>query len=108
MKKMKRRGMQYRDIRIDYLGLNALHLDVAEIDDDLLKKQNEVVLRICVWGDDKKELQKLVPEISPLQLNGPPGASFFGGRSHIANVVALWPTLIDRSAVDLQTHFVEV
>ena len=32
MKKMKRKGLQYEDIRIDYIGLNALHLDVAEID----------------------------------------------------------------------------
>jgi len=108
MKKMKRKNMKYRDFRIDYLGLNALHLGCAEIDDDLLKKQNEVVLRMCFWCDDKKEAQKIIPEISPLQLNGPPGASFFGGRAHVQDVVALWPTLIDRSALDLQTHFVEV
>lgn len=107
-KKMARKNMRYRDIRVDYLGLNALHLDVAEIDDDLIRRQNEVVLRICVWMDDKKEAQKLIPEISPLQLNGPPGASFFGGRAHVQDVVALWPTLIDRSALDLQTHFVEI
>ncbi|MBQ8986170.1 MAG: DUF1446 domain-containing protein [Lachnospiraceae bacterium] len=108
MKKMKRKNMKYRDFRIDYLGLNALHLGCAEIDDDLLKKQNEVVLRMCFWCDDKKEAQKIIPEISPLQLNGPPGASFFGGRAHVQDVVALWPTLIDRSALDLQTHFLEV
>ena len=108
MKKMKRKNMKYRDFRIDYLGLNALHLGCAEIDDDLLRKQNEVVLRMCFWCDDKKEAQKIIPEISPLQLNGPPGASFFGGRAHVQDVVALWPTLIDRSALDLQTHFVEV
>ncbi|MBQ9062429.1 MAG: DUF1446 domain-containing protein, partial [Eubacterium sp.] len=48
LKKMKRRNMKYRDIRIDYLGLNALHLNVAEIDEDLLSKQNEVVLHMCV------------------------------------------------------------
>ena len=46
MKKMKRKGMQYEDLRIDYVGLNALHLDVAEIDDDLIRRTNEVVLRI--------------------------------------------------------------
>jgi hypothetical protein len=108
MKKMKRKNMKYRDFRIDYLGLNALHLGCAEIDDDLLRKQNEVVLRMCFWCDDKKEAQKIIPEISPLQLNGPPGASFFGGRAHVQDVVALWPTLIDRSALDLQTHFLEV
>ena len=108
MKKMKRKNMKYEDIRIDYLGLNALHLDVAEIDDDLIKRTNEVVLRIAVRVKDKAEAQKLIPEISPLQLNGPPGASFFGGRSHIQDVIGLWPTLIDRDLVKLKSHILEV
>ena len=80
MKKMKRKGMQYEDLRIDYVGLNALHLDVAEVDDDLIKRMNEVVLRIAIRTKEKRDAQMIIPEISPLQLNGPPGASFFGGR----------------------------
>lgn len=108
MKKMKRKNMRYEDIRIDYLGLNALHMGVAEIDEDLIKKMNEVVLRISVRVKDKAEARKLIPEISPLQLNGPPGASFFGGRSHIQDVIGLWPTLIDRDKVKLTSHILEV
>ena len=108
MKKMERKGMVYDDVRIDYVGLNALHLDCAEIDDDLLKKQNEVVLRIAFQTQSKKEAEKIIPEISPLQLNGPPGASFFGGRAHVTTVVGLWPTLIDRDLVDLESHILEV
>ncbi len=104
MKKMERKGMKYRDIRIDYIGLNALHLDVAEYDDDYLKKLNECVLRISVLTDTKEEAQKLVPEIAPLQLNGPPGASFFGGRAKVQEVIGLWPTLIPRDAVKLESH----
>ncbi len=108
MKKMKRKGMQYEDIRIDYLGLNALHLDVAEIDDELIKRTNEVVLRIAIRTKDKKNAKMIIPEISPLQLNGPPGASFFGGRAHVTDVIGLWPTLIPRDAVTLQSHILEV
>jgi hypothetical protein len=108
MKKMKRKGLQYEDIRIDYLGLNALHLNVAEIDKDLIKKMNEVVLRIAIRVKEKAEAMKLIPEISPLQLNGPPGASFFGGRSPIQDVIGLWPTLIDRDEVKLTSHVLEV
>lgn len=108
MKKMKRKGMKYEDIRIDYLGLNALHLDVAEVDDDLIKRMNEVVLRIAIRTHDKKDAQMIIPEISPLQLNGPPGASFFGGRAHVTDVIGLWPTLIPRDAVELQSHILEV
>lgn len=108
MKKMERKGMQYEDLRIDYLGLNALHLGVAEIDDDLIARTNEVVLRIAVRSKEKKDVSMLIPEISPLQLNGPPGASFFGGRAHAQDVVGLWPTLIDRNLVELTSHVVEV
>ena len=100
--------MQYDDLRIDYLGLNALHLGVAEIDDDLIARTNEVVLRIAARSKEKKDVSMLIPEIAPLQLNGPPGASFFGGRAHAQDVVGLWPTLIDRDLVELTSHVVEV
>ena len=108
MKKMKRKGMQYEDLRVDYVGLNALHLDTAEVDEDLIKRMNEVVLRIAIRTKDKKDAQLIIPEISPLQLNGPPGASFFGGRAHITDVIGLWPTLIPRDAVKLESHILEV
>lgn len=108
MKKMERKSMQYEDLRIDYLGLNALHLDVAEIDEDLIARTNEVVLRIAVRSKEKKDVSMIIPEISPLQLNGPPGASFFGGRAHVQDVVGLWPTLIDRNLVELTSYVVEV
>ncbi|MDR1832364.1 MAG: DUF1446 domain-containing protein [Fusobacteriaceae bacterium] len=108
MKKMKRKNLRYEDIRIDYLGLNALHLDVAEYDEELIKRLNEVVLRIAIRVKDKEEAKKLIPEISPLQLNGPPGASFFGGRSQIQDVIGLWPALIDRDLVTLTSHMLEV
>lgn len=108
MKKMKRKNLRYEDMRIDYLGLNALHLGVAEIDDDMLRKQNEVVLRIAIRTDDKEEAKKIIPEISPLQLNGPPGASFFGGRAKVREVIGLWPTFIPRDAVEMESHILEV
>lgn len=108
MKKMVRKGMQYEDLRIDYLGLNALQLNVAELDEDLIQRTNECVLRIAVRTKEKKDAAMLIPEIAPLQLNGPPGATFFGGRAHVEDVVGLWPTLIDRDQVELTTHLVEV
>lgn len=108
MKKMKRKGLQYEDIRIDYIGLNALHLDVAEIDPKEVKDLNEVVLRIAIRTKTKEECAKIVPEFAPLQLNGPPGASFFGGRAKIQEVIGLWPTLIPRDAVHLDSHILEI
>ena len=108
MKKLKRKGLKAEEIRIDYIGVNALHLNVAETSPEMLKDMNEVVLRIAVRTLTKDEAYKLVPEIAPLQLNGPPGASFFGGRPHVQEVIGLWPTLIPRDALKLETHMVTV
>ena len=96
------------EIHISYVGLNALHLDVANMDPELVKNMNEVVLRIALRTQEKEEAQKLIPEIAPLQLNGPPGASFFGGRAKVSEVIGLWPTLIPRDAVRLTANMVEV
>ncbi len=108
MKKMKRKNLKAEDIRIDYLGVNALHLDVAEIDEEEIKNLNECVLRIAIRTLEKDEAKKIIPEISPLQLNGPPGASFFGGRAKIQEVIGLWPTMIPRDAVKMESHVLEV
>ncbi len=108
MKKMKRKNLQAEDILIDYIGLNSLHLGVADMSPERVNNLNEVVLRIAVRTKTKEEASKIVPEIAPLQLNGPPGASFFGGRAHVQEVIGLWPTLIPRSLVDLQPRMLEV
>lgn len=108
MKKMKRKNLQAEDVRIDYIGLNALHLGVADISDEMAKNLNEVVMRIAIRTKAKEEAEKLIPEIAPLQLNGPPGASFFGGRAHVQEVIGLWPTLIPRDCVELVPHIAEV
>ena len=106
MKKMRRKNMKAEDIHISYVGLNSLHLGVADMNQ--AKDINEVVLRIAVRSDEKSEVEKLIPEISPLQLNGPPGASFFGGRAKAQEVIGLWPTFVPRDAVKLTSHVLEV
>ena len=72
MKKMKKRGMKADDVHISYIGLNSLHLGVADMSEEALKNLNECVLRIAVFSEDKNECAKIIPEISPMQLNGPP------------------------------------
>ena len=108
MKKMRRKKLQTEDARIDFLGLNALHLGVANMSEEAIKDMNEVVLRIAIRTKSKEEAKKLIPEISPLQLNGPPGASFFGGRAKIQDVIGLWPTMIPRNLVDMKSNILEV
>lgn len=104
-KRLKKKNLQAEEIRVDYLGLNALHGPLAT---KPTEEPNEVVLRIAIRTKDKKEAQKLAPEIAPLQLNGPPGACFFGGRPKVSEIIALWPTLIPRDAVTLTPYLKEV
>lgn len=108
MKKMKRKNLKVEDMRIDYIGLNSLHLGLADTSLEVVNNLNEVVLRIAIRTLEKEEAYKIVPEIAPLQLNGPPGASFFGGRARIQEVIALWPTFIPKDAVKLTSHIREV
>jgi len=108
MKKMAKRGMKAEDVHISYIGLNSLHLGVADMREETVRNLNECVMRIAVFSEDKQECAKIIPEISPMQLNGPPGASFFGGRAHVQEVMALWPTCVPRDVLDVQAHIREV
>lgn len=108
MKKMRRLGMKADDVHISYIGLNSLHLGVADMSEEALANLNECVLRIAIFSKDKKECAKIIPEVSPMQLNGPPGASFFGGRPHVQEVMALWPTCVPRDALQIESHILEV
>ena len=75
---------------------------------EILLALYDYCVRSAVMAKEKKDVSMLIPEISPLQLNGPPGACFFGGRAHAQDVVGRWPTLIDRSLVQLETFVEEV
>ena len=108
MKKMEHLGMKVEDVHISYIGLNSLHLSVADMSPETVERLNECVLRIAVFSRDKSQVAKIIPEISPLQLNGPPGASFFGGRAHVQEVIGLWPTYIPRDRLDIRAQILEV
>lgn len=108
MNKMKEKGMKADDVHISFIGLDSLHLGVADKSPETQARLNECVMRIAVFSEDKNECAKIIPEISPLQLNGPQGASFFGGRAHVQEVMALYPTVIPRDALDVKRHMITV
>ncbi|MBQ6395679.1 MAG: DUF1446 domain-containing protein [Atopobiaceae bacterium] len=106
-KRMDRIGMK-ADWHVSFIGLNSLMLDVADMSEEAIRNLNECVLRIAVYSPDRNEVSKIIPEIAPYQLNGPQGASFFGGRSRPQEVIALYPTVVPRDAVTIRSHIVEV
>jgi hypothetical protein len=46
-------------------------------------------------------VERFTREIAPLILSGPPSVTgFAGGRPRVQDIVAYWPALIDRSAIE--------
>lgn len=89
-------GLQFDEIRTEYLGLNSSHGAIAEMPDVI----NEVVLRIGVRSHDHDAVERFGKEIAPLILTGPPSVTgFSGGRPKPSEVIAYWPALIPKSAV---------
>lgn len=59
-----------------------------------------VGLRLAVHDSDRAKVERFCRELTPLVTAGPPGvAGYTEARPHPRNVLAYWPTLIDRSAV---------
>lgn len=97
-------GLLFDEIHSDIFGLNACHGPAAPHVQDL----PEVQFRIAVRGEDKKAVERFTREIAPLVLAGPPTATGFGeGRPPLREVVAYWPALLPREAIDTRVEVFE-
>jgi hypothetical protein len=89
-------GLQFDEIRTEYVGVNACHAHLVPVSKDV----NEVVLRVGVRGKDHAAIERFGKEIAPLILTGPPSVTgFAGGRPKPSEVIAYWPALITKDAV---------
>ncbi|TAK61777.1 MAG: acyclic terpene utilization AtuA family protein, partial [Bacteroidetes bacterium] len=89
-------GLRFDEIRTEFLGLNSCHGPLATMPNEI----NEVVLRIGVRGHDHKAVERFGKELAPLILTGPPSVTgFAGGRPKPSEVIAYWPSLIPKEAV---------
>jgi len=97
-KRLQNLGLQFDEIRSEFVGYNATHENLApELDED---KINEIVLRFSVRAKDRHSVNRFGQEIAPLILTGPPSVTgFAGGRPKPKDVVAYWPALIPKKLV---------
>ena len=80
----------------EYIGYNSCHKSI----DNLTDNPSEIVIRIGVIDYDKSKVNEFGKEIAPLITNGPPGVTgFAGGRPKAQEVIAYWPSLIDKSKI---------
>lgn len=98
-------GLKFDEIRTEYVGFNSCHGPLSVLPDQI----NEVVLRIGVRGKDYKAVERFGMEIAPLILTGPPAVTgFAGGRPKPSEVIAYWPALIPKEAVQPVVELAEV
>jgi len=98
-------GLQFDEIRTEFLGYDSSHGPLSPKNTE----PNEVVLRIGVRGHDYTAVERFGKEIAPLVLNGPPCVTgFAGGRPKPSEVIAYWPALIPKRAVEPQVVVEEI
>ncbi|TVQ67962.1 MAG: DUF1446 domain-containing protein, partial [Balneolaceae bacterium] len=93
-------GLEFKRSRVELVGLNACNEDPFAIDRER-GDLNEVEMRISVHGESRDEIDRFGREIAPLILTGPSGVTgFAGGRPRASDVVAYWPALLEKEAVE--------
>ncbi len=96
--------------RIQRLGLklDAVHTELVGADAGLgpmsaepSAEAPEVQLRVAVRSTDRASVERFSREMAPLVLTGPPGATgYAAARGRVQEVIAYWPALISKEAVD--------
>lgn len=100
-KRLEQLGLQFDEIRTEYIGMNACHGPIAKV-----IEPNEVMMRIGVRSRDYASVERFGKEIAPLILTGPPSVTgFAGGRPKPSDVVAYFPALLKKDTV---SHLVSV
>ncbi|MBC8044748.1 MAG: DUF1446 domain-containing protein [Rhizobacter sp.] len=92
--RLKNLGLQFDEIRTEFVGANACHHELEQ-----LTHINEVQMRVGVRGQNKKAIEQFAMELAPLILTGPPSVTgFAGGRPKPSEVVAYWPALLRKES----------
>jgi len=81
--RLRRRGLTYDEMRVDFIGLNSLHGNDAS----QCPEPYEVRLRIAARTPDRKAAEAVGAEVRSLHMQGPSGAGGgvnFGARQILA------------------------
>ena len=100
--RLKDLGLEYEQVLTEFVGANATHGNLSGPPDP---EAPEVQLRVGVRAPERAPVERFTREIAPLVLTGPPSVTgFAGGRPAVEEVVAYWPALIDRRAVESEVR----
>lgn len=97
-------NIQYEELRIDYIGINMLHGEAAPVEE---KDLNEVGIRIAGRTNTWDQADAIRRAATHLWTAGPVGTSF-GVPINVRPVIALWPSLVPRDTVKVESQLMEV
>lgn len=100
-KQIERMGLEYDEIRTDFVGHDSLHGPLSE---SLSAELNEIYLRMAVRTRDRSEAAKLGRLFPPMALNGPPTMSGFQGVARPRELLGMWSCLVPRHEVESQVE----
>lgn len=93
-------NLSYDEFRIELIGINGCS-EIPLTEEILSREYDEVQMRVALAGDSKEDLDRFGKEVAPLILTGPGGVTgFAGGRPKASEIVAYWPALLDKKAVE--------
>lgn len=97
-RRLSRLGLEFEQVLTEFVGAGATHGPLAGTPSPDLA---EVQLRVGVRSREKGPVERFTREIAPLVLTGPPSVTgFAGGRPQAQEIVAYWPALVDRQAIE--------
>jgi hypothetical protein len=96
--RLDRLGLRFEEVHAELVGWDSTHGPLAgEPPPDI----PEVQLRFAVRAGERAPVERFTREIAPLVLTGPPSVTGYAtGRPRVDEIVAFWPALIDRAAVE--------
>jgi hypothetical protein len=101
-RRFDRMGYRLDDIHVEYVGWNAGHGPLATTPP---ADAPEVQLRVAVRSTHRPSVAAFAREMAPLALTGPPSVTgYAAGRARVQEVIAYWPALIQKRAVDPQVR----
>ncbi|HUF76519.1 MAG TPA: acyclic terpene utilization AtuA family protein [Longimicrobiales bacterium] len=96
--RLERLGLAFQEIHTELVGWSSTHGPLAGEPDPELP---EVQLRFAVRAEERAPVERFTREIAPLVLTGPPSVTGYAtGRPRVDEIVAFWPALLDRTAVE--------
>jgi hypothetical protein len=106
--RLDRLGLTFDEVRVELVGWDSTHGHLAGPPPADLP---EVQLRVAVRSRDRASVDRFTRELAPLVLTGSPSVTgFAGGRPRVQEIMAYWPALIRKEAVEpfLNVQILEV